>query len=39
LDILVNNAGHEQVCPALEVNESIWQEIIDTDLKGVFFCA
>jgi NAD(P)-dependent dehydrogenase (short-subunit alcohol dehydrogenase family) len=23
----------------LEVTESIWQEIIDTNLKGAFFCA
>lgn len=39
LDILINNAGHEEVCPSLEVTESIWHEIIDTNLKGAFFCA
>lgn len=39
LDILVNNAGMEQVCPALEVEEALWDAILDTNLKGAFFCA
>ena len=39
LDILVNNAGMEQVCPSLEVDEAIWDRILDTNLKGAFFCA
>jgi NAD(P)-dependent dehydrogenase (short-subunit alcohol dehydrogenase family) len=39
LDILVNNAGVEQVCPALEVDEALWDKIIDTNLKGAFFAA
>ncbi len=39
LDILVNNAGHEDVCPSLDVNEELWNTIIDTNLKGAFFCA
>jgi NAD(P)-dependent dehydrogenase (short-subunit alcohol dehydrogenase family) len=39
LDILINNAGIEQVCPSLDVTESIWDRIVDTNLKGAFFCA
>ena len=39
LDILVNNAGIEQVCPSLEVEEALWDRIVDTNLKGAFFCA
>jgi len=37
LDILVNNAGIEQVCPSLQVDEALWDTIIDTNLKGAFF--
>ena len=39
LDILVNNAGREQVRPSLEVDEALWDSILDTNLKGAFFCA
>jgi gluconate 5-dehydrogenase len=39
LDILVNNAGIEQVCESLEVDEALWDRIVDTNLKGAFFCA
>jgi gluconate 5-dehydrogenase len=39
LDILVNNAGVEQVCPSLEVDEELWDRIVDTNLKGAFFAA
>lgn len=39
LDILVNNAGVEQVKPSLEVTEELWDKIVDTNLKGTFFCA
>ena len=39
LDILVNNAGVRVRRPALEVTEADWDEVIDTNLKGVFFCA
>jgi len=39
LDILINNAGIEQLCPATEVAESLWDRIVDTNLKGAFFCA
>lgn len=39
LSILVNNAGVEEVKPSLEVTEALWDKIVDTNLKGAFFCA
>lgn len=39
LDILINNAGVEQVTPSLELDEATWDLIVDTNLKGAFFCA
>lgn len=39
VDILVNNAGFENVAPSLDVDEAIWDSIVDTNLKGSFFCA
>jgi NAD(P)-dependent dehydrogenase (short-subunit alcohol dehydrogenase family) len=39
LDILVNNAGVEEVRDSLAVDEALWDCIVDTNLKGAFFCA
>lgn len=39
LDILVNNAGVEQICASLDVDEALWDRILDTNLKGAFFAA
>jgi NAD(P)-dependent dehydrogenase (short-subunit alcohol dehydrogenase family) len=39
IDILVNNAGMEQVAPSLDVDEALWDAIVDTNLKGAFFWA
>ena len=39
LDILVNNAGINIPKPALEVSEEDWDHVLDTNLKGVFFCS
>jgi NAD(P)-dependent dehydrogenase (short-subunit alcohol dehydrogenase family) len=39
LDILINNAGVEQVAPSLDVEEALWDRIVDTNLKGAFFTA
>jgi NAD(P)-dependent dehydrogenase (short-subunit alcohol dehydrogenase family) len=39
LDILVNNAGTEEVRSSTEVDEALWNKIVDTNLKGAFFCA
>tara|TARA_R110000751_G_scaffold234229_9_gene335734 strand:+ start:22538 stop:23311 length:774 start_codon:yes stop_codon:yes gene_type:complete len=38
-DILVNNAGIEDVAPSTQVDEALWDRIIDTNLKGAFFVA
>jgi NAD(P)-dependent dehydrogenase (short-subunit alcohol dehydrogenase family) len=38
LDILVNNAGLGANHPALEVTERDWDELMDVNLKGLFFC-
>ncbi|MFG1173086.1 SDR family NAD(P)-dependent oxidoreductase [Erwiniaceae bacterium CAU 1747] len=39
IDILINNAGTEQICPSLDADEALWDNIIATNLKGAFFCA
>lgn len=39
LDVLVNNAGLFQRKPALEMEESDWDGLLDVNLKGAFFCA
>jgi 2-deoxy-D-gluconate 3-dehydrogenase len=39
IDILVNNAGINIRKWAVDVTEKDWDQVIDTDLKGVFFCA
>jgi NAD(P)-dependent dehydrogenase (short-subunit alcohol dehydrogenase family) len=36
---LVNNAGVEEVCPSIDVEEALWDRILDTNLKGAFFTA
>lgn len=38
-DILVNNAGTESVCPSADVDEALWDQIVNTNLKGAFFIA
>jgi NAD(P)-dependent dehydrogenase (short-subunit alcohol dehydrogenase family) len=37
IDILVNNAGAYSNVPFSSVNEKIWNTIMDTNIKGVFF--
>ena len=39
LDVLVNNAGLGANHPALDVTEQDWDELMDVNLKGLFFCA
>ena len=39
IDILVNNAGVNIRKPALEITWEEWDTILDTNLKGSFFCA
>jgi NAD(P)-dependent dehydrogenase (short-subunit alcohol dehydrogenase family) len=38
LDILVNNAGLGANHPAEEVTERDWDDMMDVNLKGLFFC-
>jgi NAD(P)-dependent dehydrogenase (short-subunit alcohol dehydrogenase family) len=38
LDIVVNNAGLGDAKLAAEVTEQFWDEMMDVNLKGVFFC-
>jgi len=39
LDILINNAGVEESCSSRAVSETLWDRIVDTNLKAAFFCA
>ena len=39
LDILVNNAGVFPMTPALEIDEALWDRVLDINLKGAFFAA
>jgi NAD(P)-dependent dehydrogenase (short-subunit alcohol dehydrogenase family) len=39
LDALINNAGVQRLSAALEVTEDDWDDVLDTNLKGAFFCA
>lgn len=36
---LVNNAGVQRLASALTVEEADWDAVLDTNLKGAFFCA
>ncbi len=38
-DILVNNAGINIRGPALDVTEEQWDTVLDTNLRGLFFCS
>lgn len=39
IDVLVNNAGVNIPKEALEVTEDEWDRVMDTNLKGLFFCS
>jgi len=38
IDILVNNAGNSSMVAIAEMEEEIWDEVVDTHLKGTFLC-
>ena len=38
LDLLVNNAGVQTWKPLLDLEETEWDRVIDTNLKGCFLC-
>lgn len=39
IDILVNNAGIAPFCPIIDLDEAIWDETFDTNVKGYFLFA
>lgn len=39
IDVLINNAGLGNNHSALEVTEDDWDQMMDVNLKGLFFCA
>jgi len=39
IDVLVNNAGTNVQQDILDVTEDVWDLVMDTNLKGAFFCA
>lgn len=39
IDVLINNAGINIRTPALEVTDEEWDTVLDTNLKGLFFCS
>ena len=38
VDVLVNNAGVAPTAPFHKLKTKIWQNVLDTNLNGVFFC-
>lgn len=38
MDVLVNNAGIARMAPAHEMSLETWNEVIETNLTGVFLC-
>ena len=39
VDVLINNAGVEEVRRSVDVDEALWDKIVDTNLRGAFFVA
>jgi len=39
IDILANNAGLWNMTEAVEIDEQMWDQMIDTNLKGVWLCS
>jgi NAD(P)-dependent dehydrogenase (short-subunit alcohol dehydrogenase family) len=39
IDVLVNNAGILRYASVTETSEEVWDAILNTNLKGAFFCA
>lgn len=38
IDVLVNNAGVGPVAPVVDLAEEDWDRVLDTNLKGVYWC-
>ena len=39
IDVLANNAGVWSVSPLLEMDEAMWDQTIDTNVKGTWLCS
>jgi SDR family mycofactocin-dependent oxidoreductase len=39
IDVLANNAGIESIAEGTELDEEMWDELIDVNLKGVWLCS
>lgn len=39
LDVMVNNAGYNKLASALDYDEVLFDQIVDANLKSVFFCS
>ena len=39
IDVLINNAGVVGAKPMMEIREEDWDNVLDTNLRGVFFCS
>ena len=39
IDLLVNNAGITRFAPFLETTPQMWEEVVNTDWRGSYFCA
>jgi NAD(P)-dependent dehydrogenase (short-subunit alcohol dehydrogenase family) len=39
IDVLINNAGITGWSDLFEVTETVWDEVMNTNLKGTFFCS
>jgi len=39
IDVLVNNAGYNKLAKALDYEEELFDQIVDANLKNVFFCS
>ena len=38
IDLMVNNAGITRGMPFLETTPELWEEVINTDFRGTYFC-
>jgi SDR family mycofactocin-dependent oxidoreductase len=39
IDILINNAGIESVHSVVDMDEQVWDQMLDTNLRGAFLCS
>jgi len=38
IDVLINNAGIIELYPVADMDEAVWDRVIDVNLKGTFLC-